>query len=71
MTSLRIGYFTVPLDRGHGFIDWAWLDSLPVAFESEHLRHVRLGEPLAVVIDGRRGQGVILKPGAPVPGPNA
>ncbi len=30
MTSLRIGYFTVPLDRAHGFIDWPWLETLPV-----------------------------------------
>jgi CheY-like chemotaxis protein len=70
MTSLRIGYFTVPLGREHGFIDWPWLEALPAAFESEHLRHVRLGESLAVVIDGRRGQGVILKPGTPLPEPN-
>lgn len=63
MTSLRIGYFTVPLDRERGFIDWPWLESLPVAFESEHLRHVRLDEPVTVIIDGRASRGVILKPG--------
>ena len=64
MTSLRIGYFTVPMDRAHGFIDWTWLESLPASAETEHLRHVRLAEPLAVMIDGRKSQGVILKPGA-------
>jgi len=64
MTSLRIGYFTVPMDREHGFIDWPWLEGLPVAFETEHLRHVRLDEALAVIIDGRKSQGAILKPGA-------
>ena len=64
MTSLRIGYFTVPMDRDHGFIDWPWLEGLPVASETDHLRHVRLDEALAVIIDGRRSQGVILKPGA-------
>jgi CheY-like chemotaxis protein len=63
MTSLRIGYFTVPLDRAHGFIDWPWLESLPAVAETEHLRHVRLAEPLTVMIDGRKSQGVILKPG--------
>jgi CheY-like chemotaxis protein len=65
MTSLRIGYFTVPLDRAHGFIDWPWLEALPAAAETEHLKHVRLEEPLSVMIDGRTSQGVILKPGAP------
>jgi hypothetical protein len=66
MTSLRIGYFTVPLDRAHGFIDWPWLESQPAFAETEHLRHVRLAEPLAVMIDGRKSQGVILKPGAAI-----
>jgi CheY-like chemotaxis protein len=64
MTSLRIGYFTVPMDPAHGFIDWPWLESLTAAAETEHLRHVRLAEPLTVMIDGRKSQGVILKPGA-------
>ena len=67
MTSLRIGYFTVPMDRAHGFIDWPWLESLPAAAETEHLKHVRLAEPLTVMIDGRKSQGVILKPGAAPP----
>ncbi len=64
MTSLRIGYFTVPMDRAHGFIDWEWLHALPAATETEHLKHVHLEEPLTVMIDGRKSQGVILKPGA-------
>jgi len=70
MTSLRIGYFTVPLEREHGFIDLAWLESFPAAFESEHVRHVRLDEPLTVIIDGRTSRGVILKPGADDRGKN-
>jgi hypothetical protein len=62
MTSLRIGYFTVPLDRAHGFIDWPWLEALPPVSETPFLKHVRLAEPLTVMIDGRKSQGVILKP---------
>jgi CheY-like chemotaxis protein len=66
MTSLRIGYFTVPLDRSHGFIDWPWLEAQPAALETEHLKHVRLEQPLLVMIDGRKSQGFILKPDSPV-----
>jgi CheY-like chemotaxis protein len=66
MTSLRIGYFTVGMDRARGFIDWPWLEALPAAEETEHLKHVRLEEPLTVMIDGRKSQGVILKPGTPL-----
>jgi len=65
MTSLRIGYFTIPLDRGHGFIDWPWLEAQPAVAETEHLKHVRLAGSLTVMIDGRKSQGIILKPSAP------
>ena len=66
MTSLRIGYFTVPLNRDQGFMDWPWLESLPVNSETPFLKHVRLTQPLQVMIDGRKGQGIILKPEAAV-----
>jgi hypothetical protein len=61
LTSLRIGYFTVPLQRTEGFIDWEWLQTQPPVRATEHLRHVRLDHPLEVRIDGRIGHGVILK----------
>ncbi|MFH2107902.1 MAG: PEP/pyruvate-binding domain-containing protein [Chrysiogenia bacterium] len=67
MTSLRIGYFTVPLDRAHGFIDWTWLETLPVTAETTFLKHVCLPQPITVMIDGRRSQGVILKPTVSAP----
>ncbi len=63
MTALGIGYFTVPGDRTHGFVDWAWLESQVAAGETDHLRHVRLAEPLTILIDGRQSRGVIRKPG--------
>jgi CheY-like chemotaxis protein len=65
MTSLRIGYFTVPMDRAHGFIDWQWLEAQPVADETDFLKHVRFAHPLTVMIDGRKSQGIILKPQDP------
>ncbi len=62
MTSLRIGYLTVPLDPARGRLDWPWLESLPPAAESGHVRLVRLDRPLEVRIDGRSGRGLVLKP---------
>jgi hypothetical protein len=62
MTSLRIGYFTIPLHNANGFIDWPWLEALPVVSETAFLKHVRLAGPLKVMIDGRKSQGIILKP---------
>lgn len=68
LTSLRIGYFTVPLHPDEGFIDWDWLKAQSPAHATEHLRHLRLEQPLEVRIDGRIGRGVVLKP-TPEPAP--
>ncbi len=65
ITSLRMGYLTVPPAHADSFIDWDWLDSCE-ATETEFLRHVRLSSSLEVRLDGRRPRGVILKP-APKP----
>ena len=62
MTGLGIGYFTVAADRARGFVDWPWLDAHVAAEETDHLRHVRLAEPLTVLVDGRKSRGVIQKP---------
>jgi len=62
MTSLRIGYFTIPLNSANGFIDWAWLEGQAVMNETTFLKHVRVAQPLKVMIDGRKSQGIILKP---------
>jgi hypothetical protein len=61
MTSLRIGYLTVPLNPEQGFIDWEWLDRQPALEETAHLRLVRLEQPAEVLIDGRSGMGLISK----------
>ena len=62
MTSLRIGYFTIPLNSVKGFIDWPWLEALSTIGETPFLKHVRLAQALKVMIDGRKSQGIILKP---------
>lgn len=69
ITSRRLGYLTLPpgADKAAAdadFLDWAWLDAQGAHVETEHLRHLRLEEPLTVVINGRDGRGVIAKPGA-------
>jgi hypothetical protein len=60
MTSYGVGYFHVH-EREGGFLDEGWLEERPAAAETRWLRHVRLEEPLEVLIDGRRREGVILK----------
>jgi len=63
LTSFNVGYFTVNTEDGSGFLDWAWLDAQPDQSHNAHVRHLRLAEPLLVKMNGRKGEGVILKAG--------
>lgn len=63
LTSFQIGYFTV--NAGEGRVDWDWLSERTPASEGAGLvKHLRFDEPVVVLMDGRRGRGVIYKPGA-------
>jgi len=59
ITSLGIGYLTVRPEAGD-FINWQWLDSLPVLEETAHVRHVFLGHPALLMIDGHDAQAILL-----------
>jgi hypothetical protein len=63
LTSANIGYFTVNPEMGEGMVDWDWLAAQPAVRESSTVRHLRFAEPLAVIMNGRTNQGMILKPG--------
>ncbi len=72
ITSLRIGYLTLPpgaekktapAGTSGQYVDWDWLDARQAHEETEHLRHLRFRKPLTVVLDGREGRGLVLKPG--------
>jgi hypothetical protein len=62
LTSFHVGYFTVNPVAKEGFVDWDWLDAQPALSEHAHVRHLRLESPILVKMDGRKGEGVILKP---------
>jgi CheY-like chemotaxis protein len=63
LTSCNVGYFTVNPEVGDGAIDWEWLGSQKVAEEGTYFRHLRFEEPLVVLMNGKRQEGLILKPG--------
>jgi CheY-like chemotaxis protein len=62
LTSCNVGYFTVNPEAGDGVIDWDWLDRQAAAAEGDFFRHLRFEEPVAVLMNGKRQEGVILKP---------
>ncbi|MDP6540008.1 MAG: PEP/pyruvate-binding domain-containing protein [Planctomycetota bacterium] len=61
LTSCHVGYFTVNPDLGDGLLAWDWLSTVDAESETTFLRHLRLDAPLVVKMDGRTGDGVILK----------
>jgi CheY-like chemotaxis protein len=64
LTSFNVGYFTVNPETGDGVVDWDWLDARAPASSASHVRHIRLERPLLVLMNGKRNEGVILKPPA-------
>jgi len=62
ITSLRMGYLTVPLSENENFIDWDWLQSQSSEEELEFVKHIKSDSPVKIMIDGRKGKGLILKP---------
>lgn len=65
LTAFQIGYFTVNPDAGEGFIDWEWLNAQPALHEHGCVRHLRFATPLSVIMNGRKSEGLILKPEVP------
>ncbi|MEM7309199.1 MAG: PEP/pyruvate-binding domain-containing protein [Planctomycetota bacterium] len=62
LTSGSVGYFTVNPELGEGELDWDWLAAQPAEEEAGCVRRLRLEQPLEVKMDGRAGEGVVLKP---------
>ena len=64
LTAFQIGYFTVNPDAGEGFIDWQWLREQAAVEEHGCVRHLQFASPIVVMMNGKLGRGMILKPAA-------
>lgn len=62
LTSFGVGYFTINPFKGDGWFDETYLNACPVVEETEYLRHVHFDKPVVIKMDGKRSQGVVLKP---------
>lgn len=62
LTSLQVGYFTIDASRPGtgGVVRRDWLDALPAVHETPLVRHVRLPQPLSILMDGKRQEGVVM-----------
>ncbi len=70
VTSMNIGYLTVPANSGPSLIDWAWLSSFEPERRSAHCSWTHLPEPLEILMDGRQSRAVIRKRAVLVEGPS-
>lgn len=62
LTSFNVGYFTVNPETGDGTVDWEWLETQPALSSAAHVRRIRLERPILVLMNGKKNEGVILKP---------
>lgn len=62
LTSFGVGYFTINIYKGEGVYRRDMLDAMPAIEETEHVRHVRFPKPLKIMMDGKKQEGVVLKP---------
>ncbi len=62
LTANDTGYFTVNPELGDGFVDWDWLSAQAVASAKSCVRHLTFERPVLIKMNGRRNEGVILKP---------
>lgn len=68
VTSMNIGYLTVPATAGPSRVDWAWLGSFHPRMTTEHCSWTELPAPMDILMDGRKSQAIIRKT-ASRPGP--
>jgi CheY-like chemotaxis protein len=61
ITSMNVGYFSVPFGLRDTFIDWEWLKSLAVMERTTHCVHIHTATPLPIHMDGRKGISLIYK----------
>ena len=62
LTSFGVGYFTLDTGDKDTIFAGDYLAEMPAEYESDNVRIVRFAQPLTVAINGRSGQGIVLKP---------
>ncbi|UCE12425.1 MAG: hypothetical protein JSV04_09530 [Candidatus Heimdallarchaeota archaeon] len=64
ITTANIGYFFINYKSKKDFIDWEWLNNQKkVITETDYIRHIQTENPFLVMIDGRKREGIVVKPG--------
>ncbi len=59
VTSMNVGYFTIPNHSTDSSINMAVLKSRPVIEEGKFIRHICFDNPLHIIMDGKKRQALI------------
>ena len=59
VTSMNVGYFSVPRIDGEEFVRMDMLDQQELVWEGKYVKHVRFNHGLEVLMDGRKRTAVI------------
>ena len=62
LTSFGVGYFTLDTNDKDTIFAGEYLAEMQADYDSDNVRIVRFAQPLTVAINGRSGQGIVLKP---------
>jgi len=66
LTSFKVGYFTINPYINDGSYKLDYLNELMAEYEDEFLRHIKFHDDIVIKIDGKKKQGVIMRPGSPI-----
>lgn len=61
VTSMNVGYFSVPYNSRTAFINIDMLKTLPVVQRTKYIKHLRFPEPVTILMDGRDREVLIRK----------
>jgi hypothetical protein len=59
VTSMNVGYFTIPHNSSDSVINMEMLKSQPVIEEGKFVKHISFGKPLNILMDGKNRQAII------------
>ncbi len=54
VTSMNVGYISLPFDSSGNFLRWEVLDSQPLIQSTKYFRHARFEKPLKIRMDGKQ-----------------
>ncbi len=59
VTSMNVGYFTIPHNSGDSTINIALLKQQPVIEQSQFIKHISFAKPLNIMMDGKNRKAII------------